>query len=96
MSYQKLIDSKATGAILFYGMACAPCQRLKPRLVELCKKLDVTLTQFNVATEMDAVRALGIRGVPTVVAIKDGRPSVLFTGDLHDERIASMLADKLL
>lgn len=88
MTYAELIADGKTHVVLFYGAACAPCARLKPRLVEMASKLNFDLHQLNVASEMDVVRGLGIRGVPTVVAIKGGSAQALFTGELAEHQIA--------
>lgn len=91
MTYAQLIADGKPHVVLFYGSACAPCARLKPRLDTMAKEVGFDLHQINVASEMETVRSLGIRGVPTVVAIKDGQSEVLFTGDLPDPKIALML-----
>lgn len=91
MNYAELIADSKPHVVLFYGPACAPCARLKPRMVEMAAKLGFDLHKLNVASEMDVVRALGIRGVPTVVAINNGEAEVLFTGELPDPKIALML-----
>jgi thioredoxin-like negative regulator of GroEL len=91
MTFQKLLQSGTTAAVLFYGTACPPCARLKPRLIEMAKELNFELVQFNVASEMDTAKSLGIRGVPTLVAVKGGKAEVLFTGEVLDSKIALML-----
>lgn len=91
MTYADLIAGAKTHVVLFYGTACAPCMRLKPRMAKLAGQLNFDLHQFNVASEMDTARALGIRAVPSVVAIKNGSAQVLFTGDLPDTQIAQVL-----
>lgn len=85
------IKQSGTSVVLFYGAACAPCARLKPVMKDMANQLGFTLHEVNVASEMAAVRALGVRGVPTLVAIKDGQAEVLFTGEENRPRIALML-----
>ncbi len=85
------IKQSGTSVVLFYGAACAPCARLKPVMKDMAIQLGFTLHEINVASEMDAVRALGIRGVPTIVAIKDGAAEVLFTGEQSRPNITRML-----
>lgn len=85
------IKQSGTSVVLFYGAACAPCARLKPVMKDMAIQLGFTLHEINVASEMDAVRALGIRGVPTIVAVKDGAAEVLFTGEQSRPNITRML-----
>lgn len=93
-TYQGLLSTPGKRLVLFYGTACAPCARLKPRLEPLAIRAGIALHQINAATEMEAVRALGIRGVPSLVGIKDGVAEVLFTGDLADDAILRKLEEK--
>lgn len=65
-------DYKHPTVALFYGLACAPCERLKPRLREVCKDMGVRLEEYNTATELPAVREMGMRTVPTVVVVHRG------------------------
>ena len=67
---------------LFYGSACAPCERLKPKIRALCKEKGVLLEEFNSSGEMDWIRKLGIRSVPAVVVVTDRIAKVVFTGEV--------------
>lgn len=70
---------------LFYGSACAPCEHLKPKLREVCKKMSARLEEFNSAFEMDAIRKLGFRTVPAVVVVMpDGTVRHAFMGNQDD------------
>lgn len=94
MTFDQLLEIGTPAVVLFYGASCAPCARLKPRMLALEQKLGFHMTMFNVASEMDAVRRLGIRTVPTVVFVNDGHAEVLFCGDLTEESIEVMLKEK--
>jgi thioredoxin-like negative regulator of GroEL len=65
-------DYKFPTVALFYGASCAPCERLKPQLREVCKSMGARLEEFNTANEMEAVRTLGLRSVPAVVVVHRG------------------------
>ena len=92
---RQLVADNATGVILLYGTACPPCARLKPILAAVTQRMGVDLHQFNVATEMDFARANAIRGVPTVLAIREGVVTTLFTGEIAQGGIENMLVDAL-
>jgi thiol-disulfide isomerase/thioredoxin len=66
---------------LLYGLHCAPCERLKPKLDEVCKKLGIRLEYFNASEEKDLCKELDIRTVPTVLAVFPDRSiKVVFKG----------------
>lgn len=76
-------DFKYPTVALFYGLACPPCERLKPKLIELCKRWGVRLETFNSGSEMNAIKSLGLRSVPAVVVVhRGGIVQTAFTGDL--------------
>lgn len=76
-------------AVLFYGQHCGPCARLKPKLRSI---LGDKLVEIDAATEMEVVRTLAIRGVPTVVAVyPGGRVEKLWTGDATESAIKTAL-----
>lgn len=91
MTFDEVLALREPTLVLFYGSACAPCTRLKPRLAQLAAEHDLRLTLINVAGELDAARSLQMRGVPSVVSVRDGQATLLFTGDLKDEEIMAKL-----
>lgn len=76
---------------LFYGANCAPCNSLKPKLREVCKKKGLRLEEFNSAAELTAVRALGIRTVPAVIFVQGVKYLVVFVGDKSEGDIETAL-----
>lgn len=79
--------------ILMYGRNCAPCARLKPRLAQACADLEVDLHQFDAAEEMDTVRLLGLRIVPSVLLLAKDKPArLVFAGDNANPRLTLVAA----
>jgi Thioredoxin domain-containing protein len=94
MTFDELCKLPGTQVVLFYGIGCAPCTALKPVLraaLEAVGKGDPVL--LNVASELPAARTLGIRTVPTVVAIEGGRPRVLFSGAKTAEQLVAIVKE---
>jgi len=91
MTFDELIKSNPSKPVvaLFYGAACAPCERLKPVLRAVCKSAGVELQEFNSANELPAIKALGLRSVPSVVLVAHGEARLLFTGALDAETVRS-------
>lgn len=65
-------DYRFPTVAMFYSFACAPCERLKPRLRDVCKLMGVRLEEFNSASELPTIKDLGIRSVPAVVVVHRG------------------------
>lgn len=82
----KAADFRFPTVALFYGSNCKPCETLKPRLREECKKLNVRLEEFHINDNMAAARELGLRSVPTVLVVYKGDVKVAFQGLVPDIR----------
>ena len=88
MTFSELLRAKSASGVvaLFYGANCAPCKALKPKLRTACEDLNLQLHEFDIKDEMEIVKSLGIRAVPTVVAIQQGKARILFSGGVHDPK----------
>ena len=64
--------------LLFSASWCGPCQTLKPVMEQVSKTIPVT--KIDVDTDAQTVSDYGVRSVPTVGLIKDGREVKRFTG----------------
>jgi thioredoxin 1 len=64
--------------LLFSASWCGPCQTLKPVMEQVNKTIPVT--KIDVDTDAQTVSDYGVRSVPTVILIKDGREVKRFTG----------------
>jgi thioredoxin 1 len=61
----------------FWGSFCGPCKVLKPIFESVSKTVkedssSVNLYTFNVETDMDYMRELGLRSVPTIKGFSNG------------------------
>ena len=94
MTFEQLLtaDYQHPTVAIFYGVACAPCERLKPKLREVCRDIGLRLEEFNTAGELEAVRKLGLRSVPGVYVVHRGEARLAFTGDLDKAQIKWKLA----
>ena len=64
--------------LLFSASWCGPCQTLKPIMEQVSKTIPVT--KIDVDTDAQTVSDYGVRSVPTVILVKDGREVKRFTG----------------
>ena len=83
----------------FYGTFCGPCKVMKPlyeKASEIVKEggLPISLYTFNIEDDMDYMRELGIRGVPTIKGFSGGKEVFSEVGLKQTNAILEM-ADKL-
>lgn len=98
MSYQAYKDKVAPIRLaLFTGKGCAPCVQLKPLLTNACEEAKIELEVFDIADEREAVVALGLRAVPTVVRIDQASDAtVVHTGAMSAPRMQELLVQEVL
>lgn len=77
----------ASGLVLidFWAPWCGPCQIMGPILEELTKVMgdQVRIMKHNVDNEPNVPGQFGIRSIPTMVIMKDGKPVDKVVG-VHD------------
>jgi thiol-disulfide isomerase/thioredoxin len=83
----------------FWGSFCGPCKVMKPmyeKASEMVKESGspVSLYIFNIEDDMDYMRELGIRGVPTIKGFSDGKEVFSEVGLKQTNAILEMV-DKL-
>jgi thioredoxin-like negative regulator of GroEL len=91
MTFDEIKKLPGQSLVMFYSLTCGPCKAMKPMLIETCAEAGLALHQVNIASDMDAVRALGIRGVPSLVKVADGVPTLLSTGGLSTPQTRELL-----
>ena len=64
--------------LLFSASWCGPCQTLKPVMEQVSKTIPVT--KIDVDTDAQTVSDYGIRSVPTVILVKNGKEVKRFMG----------------
>lgn len=59
----------------FWAPWCAPCRMIGPILDDLATRYDgqVKVVKVNVDEEPELANAFQVRGIPTIVGVKDGR-----------------------
>ena len=90
--------SRTTPVVIdFWAPWCAPCRALKPILEKLAEAYAgrFILAKLNTDELPDIAQRYGIRGIPDVKAVVDGKVVAEFTGAIPESKIRAFL-DKLL
>ena len=85
MSTTKITDAsfesdvlKAPGPVLvdFWAEWCGPCRMIAPALEEIAGEIGerVDIVKLNIDENPETPGTYGVRGIPTMVLFKDGKP----------------------
>ncbi len=78
----------------FWADWCAPCKQLKPILEKLAAEYGggFILAKVNSDEEQQLPALFGVRSLPTVILLKDGRPVDGFMGAVPESQVRQFLA----
>jgi thioredoxin 1 len=86
-----IVDDPSPILIDFWAPWCGPCRMMNPILEDAAKRLEgkVRVVKVNVDEEPRIADAFGIRGIPTLVLIKDAKVIDLLQGVMPAAQLAS-------
>lgn len=81
----------------FWADWCAPCKMLMPILENLANEYDgkFLLAKLDTEAQPEIAAQFGVRNLPTVAVIKDGKPVDHFSGALPESEIRAFLEPHL-
>ena len=65
--------SKGITVVDFYADWCGPCKMLNPILERLSEKVEAKICKVNVDESRELAQQFGVKGIPFLVVMKDGK-----------------------
>jgi thioredoxin 1 len=90
---------KAEGPVLvdFWAEWCGPCKMIGPALEELATEFagKLTVAKVNIDDNPMTPTNYAVRGIPTLILFKDGKPAATQVGALPKSRLKEWIAGNL-
>tara|TARA_R110002073_G_scaffold283142_1_gene447409 strand:- start:158 stop:475 length:318 start_codon:yes stop_codon:yes gene_type:complete len=65
--------SEGITVVDFYADWCGPCKMLNPILERLSEKVEAKICKVNVDESRELAQQFGVKGIPFLVVMKDGK-----------------------
>ncbi len=90
---QQVLQSSVPVLLDFYADWCGPCQALSPILEEVASETTgFKVLKVNIDQQPELTRQYHIMSVPTLMVIKDGKPTGRTSGLLSKEQVLSLIS----
>ncbi len=90
---------KAKGPVLvdFWAEWCGPCRAIGPALDEIAGELKgkLTVAKVNIDENPQTPNNYAVRGIPTLILFKDGKPAATQVGALPKSRLKDWITASL-
>jgi thioredoxin 1 len=90
---------QASGPVLvdFWAEWCGPCKMIAPALDEIAGEYagKLTVAKVNIDENPDTPTAYAVRGIPTLILFKDGKPASTKVGAHPKSQLKSWIAENV-
>jgi thioredoxin 1 len=92
-NFVEQVNSKDLSFVYFWAEWCPPCKKLGPVYESLAAKYpDVLFGKVNAEIEPEMIAHFGIRGIPTIIAVKDSVVVFAHTGFLPESVLEEVVS----
>ena len=84
----EVLDSENLVLVDFWAEWCGPCRMISPIIDEISKEIaDLKVVKINIDESPNTPTNYGVRGIPTLMLFKDGKPVSTTVGALPKNSI---------
>lgn len=94
---KEVLKSKTPVLVDFWAEWCGPCRQLMPIIEEISKEMEKKLkvVKVNIDKNPETPTSYGVRGIPTLIIFKDGKPVATKVGSLPKSSLVQWVESAL-
>ncbi len=92
-----VLKSSKPVVVDFWAEWCGPCKQIGPSLEEIAREMgeDVVIAKVNIDDNPNSPSRYGVRGIPTLILFKDGKPASTKVGAVPKSSIESWIRESI-